>query len=81
MQTDPSSDVSSDGAHDRRIQPRFLASDLCAQLRIKGQFGRLAIDVLDFNRHGFDFRFNEKHPGRTYIATTDGGQGIHSLNA
>jgi hypothetical protein len=58
MQRDATSDIE----HDRRIQPRFIASDLCAELRIKGQLGRLAIDVLDFNRHGLAIRLDQPIP-------------------
>jgi len=37
---------------DRRSRPRFVGSSFRADLRLKGQFGRVAAEVLDFNRHG-----------------------------
>jgi hypothetical protein len=51
-----------DPTFERRSQPRFLASHLSAQLRLKGQFSRVAIDVLDFNRHGLAIRFDRPLP-------------------
>ncbi len=59
-----------DQAYERRIQPRFLASDLCAHLRLKGQFSRAAIEVLDFNRHGLAIRLDRPLPKDQIIYLT-----------
>ena len=37
---------------DRRAHPRFKAVGISASIKVKGQFGLLTADALDFNRHG-----------------------------
>ena len=49
-------------AHDRRSQPRFRSDLLVAHVRIKGQFNRVPVEVLDFNRHGLAVRIEQPLP-------------------
>jgi hypothetical protein len=48
--------------HDRRSEPRYHGSGLCAQLRLKGQLGWSSVEVLDFNRHGAAVRSDRPLP-------------------
>ena len=49
-------------AQDRRRQPRFTGHALRAEVRVKGQLGRAAVDVLDFNRHGLAIHIDRPLP-------------------
>ncbi len=52
----------SDSALERRHQPRYRATDLRAQLRLKGHFSRVGISVVDFNRFGLAIRLQQPLP-------------------
>lgn len=62
--------------HDRRSDPRYLGLRLCAHLRLKGQLGRLPVEVLDFNRHGLAVRSERALPkdGIVFLSLDDGEQ-------
>jgi hypothetical protein len=57
-----SGESASESAHDRRRQPRFRSDLLVAHVRLKGQFNRVPVEVLDFNRHGLAVRIEQPLP-------------------
>ncbi len=64
-----------ESVHDRRSQPRFRGLHLTAQLRLKGQFGRTPVQVLDFNRHGLAVRSDRPLPkDQVVFLSLDDGQ-------
>ena len=57
----------SDSALERRHQPRYRATDLRAQLRLKGHFGRVGNSVVDFNRFGLAIRLQQPLPKQQIV--------------
>lgn len=49
-------------SQDRRQQPRFTSDAFHAEVRVKGQFGRVDVQVLDFNRHGLAVHIDRPLP-------------------
>ncbi|MGE0622546.1 MAG: PilZ domain-containing protein [Pseudomonadales bacterium] len=62
--------------HDRRSEPRYRGLRLCAQLRLKGQLSRSAVEVLDFNRYGLAVRSERPLPKDqiVFLSLDDGEQ-------
>jgi len=67
--------------HDRRSEPRYHGSGLCAQLRLKGQLGWSSVEVLDFNRYGLAVRSDRPLPKDqiVFLSLDDGEQALERV--
>ena len=47
---------------ERRFHARFAGTGLSAHLRVKGRFGRVQLQIIDFNRHGLAAQLEQPLP-------------------
>lgn len=47
---------------ERRFHARFAGKGLSAHLRVKGRFGRVQLQIIDFNRHGLAAQLEQPLP-------------------
>ena len=55
---------------ERRTLPRLTGQEISAFLRRKGSFNRLAVEVLDFNRHGAAIQLQTPLPREQVVFLT-----------
>ncbi len=55
---------------ERRALPRYAGGEISAYVRRKGSFGRLSVEIVDFNRHGAAIQLHQPLPAEQVVYLT-----------